>query len=236
MSEAAVPDEALDDFLDKWRGRWPEWRIAGVFVPEPERVVAEAWFALQQEWTDAAWAGADPTPGFAKLGWWQEELQGWSKGLRRHPLGRVLQKRQAPWARLAVALPALQVAREPLRAWAAATEVAPTLRPLDEVIASCESALFVVDRSEASDPNAVDAYALLAAHALWQRDEAEIAARASEWAGALARRAPAPGTTRSRRIHDALSQGRLRRFAARGQVAALPPAAALWRGWRAARG
>ncbi|MFZ5635635.1 MAG: phytoene/squalene synthase family protein [Pseudomonadota bacterium] len=236
MSDAGAVDDALDDFLDKWRGRWPEWRIAGVFVSEAERPVAEAWFALQQEWTDAAWAGADPTPGFAKLGWWQEELQGWSKGLRRHPLGRVLQKRQAPWAQLAAALPALQVAREPLRAWTPAIEVAPTLQPLGEAMAACESALFVADRSTAPDPNAVDGYALLAAHALWQRDEAETAARARAWAEALAARVPTPGATRPRRIHDALIRGRLRRLAAHGRIAALPPAAALWRGWRAARG
>ena len=57
----------IEDFLGKWRGRWPEWRIARVFVVESQRDVAEAWFALLQEWSDAAWSADDPTPGFAKL-------------------------------------------------------------------------------------------------------------------------------------------------------------------------
>ena len=105
-----------DDLLDKWRGRWPEWRIAQVFVPEAQRATAEVWFALLQEWTDAAWTGADPTPGFAKLAWWQEELRGWARGLRRHPLGRDLHRRPVPWDALADALPALQAARDPLAA------------------------------------------------------------------------------------------------------------------------
>src|SRR5690606_20699556 len=59
-------------FIDKWRARWPEWEIASVFVPEAQRPLAEAWFSLLQELTDAAWGGADPTPGLAKLAWWQE--------------------------------------------------------------------------------------------------------------------------------------------------------------------
>ena len=48
MSDSADLDD-LDDFLGKWRGRWPEWRIAQVFVPEAQRPLAEAWFALLQE-------------------------------------------------------------------------------------------------------------------------------------------------------------------------------------------
>ena len=225
-----MSDAELDDFLDKWRGRWPEWRIAGVFVLEADRDEAEAWLALLQEWTDAAWAGDDPTPGFAKLGWWQEELQGWSKGLRRHPLGRVLQKRSAPWSTLAAALPALRAARDPLRAWAPEEEVLPALQPMIEAAAACETALFAGDGSQAGD-----GFSLLAAHALWHREDPAVAQQARAWALALAARAPARGATRPRRIHDALGHGRLRRFAARGEVAALSPVTALWRAWRAAR-
>ncbi len=220
----------LDDFLSKWRGRWPEWRIAQVFVAESQREIAEAWFALLQEWTDAAWAGDDPTPGFAKLAWWQEELLGWSKGARRHPLGRVLQKQSAQWTALAAALPALQAVREPLRAWAAPQTVMTPLQPLAAVIADVERALF------ASETAAVgDAFALLAVHALWHRDEAAAAAQAKTWAQQLLSTAPQRAGSRARRIHDALIHARLKRVAANGEVSALSPAAALWRSWRAAR-
>lgn len=218
----------LEDFLDKWRGRWPEWRIAQVFVPEAQRPVAEAWFALLQEWTDAAWAGDDPTPGAAKLGWWQEELRGWSKGLRRHPLGRVLQKQASPWPALADALPALRAVREPLRAWASPDESRAALRPLADTLSACEAVLFAGPAGEG------DAFALLAAHALWHREDDGSAGRARDWAGRLAAQPAVRAGTRPRRIHDALTTGRLARLATSGDIAALPPLAALWRSWRAA--
>ncbi|WP_147455530.1 phytoene/squalene synthase family protein [Solilutibacter pythonis] len=103
MSEARA--EAAG-FIDKWRARWPEWSIARVFVPVARREVAEAWFALLQEWLDAA-STPDPAPGLAKLAWWQEELHAWAKGARRHPLGTLLQKEKVDWNALAAALPAL---------------------------------------------------------------------------------------------------------------------------------
>ncbi len=228
-------DAALDEFLDKWRGRWPEWRIAQAFVAESERATAEAWFALLQEGTDAAWAGDDPTPGFAKLAWWQEELQGWAKGLRRHPLGRVLQKRPAPWATLAAALVSLQAVREPLRAWAPPQPSMAQLQPLADAIAECERALFSSDAASAPAQQA-DPFLFLAAHALWHREEAAEAAQVQAWARQLVTIAPQRAVSRPRRIHDALSHARLRRVAAAGDVSALSPAVALWRGWRAARG
>lgn len=226
----------LDDFLGKWRGRWPEWRIARVFVAESQRDVAEAWFALLQEWTDAAWAGDDPTPGFAKLAWWQEELTGWAKGMRRHPLGRVLQKHlsqkpSTPWATLAAALPALRAVREPLRAWAPPHTLATQLQPLAAAIEEAERALFADDAAATADP-----FLLLGAHALWHRDDADAAAQAKAWAQALMSTPPQQAGTRPRRIHDALHLARLRRVAASSEVAALPPMTALWRSWRAARG
>src|SRR5690606_34599069 len=97
---------------DKWRARWPEWQVAEVFLPAATRARLLAWFALRQELVDAAWAGADPRPGEAKLAWWAEELQGWSQGRRRHPLGIALQSLGAPWERLAAALPVLAAARD----------------------------------------------------------------------------------------------------------------------------
>lgn len=218
----------LEDFLDKWRGRWPEWRIAQVFVPEAQRPLAEAWFALLQEWTDAAWAGEDPTPGAAKLGWWQEELRGWSKGLRRHPLGRVLQKQASPWPVLADALPALRTVREPLRAWASPDEARAALRPLADTLSACEAVLFAGPAGEG------DAFSILAAHALWHREDDGSAGRARDWAGVLAACRAARAGTRPRRIHDALTTGRLARLAKSGDITALPPLAALWRSWRAA--
>jgi phytoene/squalene synthetase len=231
VNEVSAVDADLDDFLSKWRGRWPEWRIAQVFVAKSQRATAEAWFALLQEWTDAAWSGDDPTPGFAKLVWWQEELLGWSKGVRRHPLGRVLQKQPAPWATLATALPALQAVREPLRAWAAPQTLDAPLQLLAVAVADCERALFAPEAAPIAD-----AFALLAAHALWHRDETAAAKAAREWALRLAATEPLRAGSRPRRIHDALSRARLQRVAIRGEVSALSPLVALWRSWRAARG
>jgi hypothetical protein len=233
-SSNANADPELDDFLDKWRGRWPEWRIAQAFVTETQRSRVEAWFALLQEWTDAAWAGDDPTPGFAKLGWWQDELQGWAKGGRRHPLGRVLQKHSAPWATLAATLSALQAVREPLRRWDAPEALAPAVHALADAMADCERALFADAATSASAGS--DAFGLLALHALWHRDAAGDAMPQRTWAGRLAAMPSSRATTRPRRIHDALCRGRLQRFAAGGEILPLSPPVALWRSWRAARG
>jgi hypothetical protein len=224
-------DADLQDFLGKWRVRWPEWRIAQVFVAQAQRETAEAWFAMLQEWTDAAWAGDDPTPGFAKLGWWQEELIGWTKGARRHPLGSVLQKRSAKWVLVANGLTALQAVREPLRAYVEPDILRQQLLVLSSAIAACEHDLFAGQGAPVDD-----AFGLLAAHALWHRDESADAVQAKTWAQMLAAIAPRRAGSRPRRIHDALCLARLRRIAADGKVAALSPPAALWCSWRAARG
>ncbi len=239
VNDAVMPDSGpaadLDDFLDKWRGRWPEWRIAQVFLPEPQRLPAEAWFALMQEWTDAAWAGDDPTPGFAKLAWWQDELRGWAKGARRHPLGRVLQKQAAPWTTLAANLSALQAVREPLRRGDAPERLRPALQALADAMTDCERALFGETAAVASGASHADAFGLLALHALWHREDAGDAARVRIWAGPLMATPSPRAATRPRRIHDALCRGRLQRASARGEAAPLSPPAALWRSWRAAR-
>ncbi|NZA26753.1 phytoene/squalene synthase family protein, partial [Luteimonas sp. SJ-92] len=125
-----------EGFIAKWRTRWPEWRIAVAFLPEPARAPAAAWFALLQELSDAAWGGPDPTPGLAKLAWWQEELQGWSRGARRHPLGERLQRFRAPWLELGRALAVLPATRE---LGAAATLQA--LQALGRAAADCEQVL-----------------------------------------------------------------------------------------------
>ena len=104
-------EAAPAEFIAKWREHWPEWSVAEAFVPEEQREVASAWFALRHELTEATWAGEDPRPGEAKLAWWREELQGWAKGARRHPLGSVLQKQPVPWILLADSIPALFASR-----------------------------------------------------------------------------------------------------------------------------
>lgn len=90
-----------NDFVAKHWQRWPEWQFASVFLDESERAVIHDWYALQNELWLAAYSFEDPTPGAAKLAWWQEELRGWSKGMRRHPLGVSLQPRSTHWNELA---------------------------------------------------------------------------------------------------------------------------------------
>ena len=104
--------DALQGFLGKWRARWPDWAVADAFVPADQRERVWAWLALRDELAEAAWGGEDPRPGDAKLGWWADELDGWSRGARRHPLGLALQKVPAPWPGLAACLPALRASRE----------------------------------------------------------------------------------------------------------------------------
>lgn len=142
--EQRVPDNAAapDSFIDKWLARWPEWAVAQVFVPQARRRALLAWAALQQELTDAAWGGQDPRPGEAKLGWWQEELQGWSRGLRRHPLGAVLQGQGGDWLVLANVLPALRDSRErPADAAEALAQIAPVARAFALVDAALEASM-----------------------------------------------------------------------------------------------
>lgn len=237
----------VDEFLQKWRGRWPEWRIAQSFLVAEHRLRAEAWFALLQEFTDAAWGGADPTPGIAKLGWWQEELRGWSKGARRHPLGIALQRVPAPWPALAVGLAGLQAARgEVLDGRVDGLDAAAQhLRACADAIAACERVLFA-DAAAASAHKADDepngsrnAFALLALQTLWATADAadrDAAVRTQARAQCLLQAWTSPAATRPRRVYDALIRRRLRTVARSGGLAPLSPWAALWAAWRAARG
>jgi hypothetical protein len=235
---------ALDGFLDKWRTRWPEWSVVEVFVPLPRRAVAAAWLALQQELLDAAWAGIEPQPGEAKLGWWAEELQGWSHGRRRHPLGYALQREPAPWLRLAASLPALLASRE---AASNPEQASGVLATLAEAVDGVGDALFAASTPDA----AVTIQALLAQQVLLRGDAAaplQVRARmgdaaaelaiARAWAAELLGRWPArPAGSRVARIFAALLQARLRRFrAGHPRSQPLPRLSALWIAWRAARG
>ncbi|MDQ2703208.1 MAG: phytoene/squalene synthase family protein, partial [Pseudomonadota bacterium] len=154
-----------DGFVDKWRARWPEWQVAEVFLPVSIRERSLAWFALRQELLDAAWAGADARPGEAKLGWWIEELQGWSQGARRHPLGAVLQSQPVPWARLAATLPALAATRERVTDL---EEACAGLLPFASVVAEVDGLL----ANEAPAPADDAALHLLAQRAVFADDNA----------------------------------------------------------------
>lgn len=207
---------SLDSFIAKWRARWPEWAVAEAFVPVLQRETAVAWFALLQELTDAAWGGSDPTPGIAKLAWWQEELRGWSQGRRRHPLGLALQRQAAPWAELAAVLPVLQTNRTVV---ADAASALASLQDFATAAAAAERAL--LGQSSAAEAIAT---CLLAAHPHWIAEAANRADLMSRWP-------PAQGAI-PRRIATALTRKRL---AGRAWAAPLPPWRTLWTAWRAAR-
>lgn len=251
-------DAALAGFIDKWRARWPEWQVARVFLPAAQRDVAAAWMALLQELTDAAWGGSDPTPGLAKLAWWQEELRGWGRGARRHPLGLVLQRMQAPWPGLAATLLDLQRTR----ATPASAEAAfAGLASFAHAVAQCESALFaaggatgigevvsiqrallgarVLDDPDAATPWQVGDAATAGPRATDAMDAAAAgqpaAMRRSAWIGALLAATPPAGPA-ARRIQLALVEARLRHVRVDAVVPRpLPPTQALWTAWRAAR-
>lgn len=221
------PGDAAAEFIGKWRSRWPEWQAAMAFVPAADRTLVAAWFTLLQELCDAAWGGADATPGLAKLAWWQQELDGWSKGARRHPLGIALKARPAPWRDLALGLPSLQASR-PRPGEAAPADA---LAGFAAAVAACEVALFGTDGPGArhgGDAGQAVARALLSERALQHPADADQApdarhGRAGDGVVAVA--------TRPRRIHDALVRARLRN-------GGRPPSAGrvLLAAWRAARG
>lgn len=241
MSDVEVPAS----FIDKWRARWPEWRVAEVFVPALQREPAVIWFALRQELTDAAWGGTDPRPGEVKLAWWTVELQGWSQGRRRHPLGIALQRLPAPWMLLAAGLPALQASREPP---IDADQAIAALEPYANGVAAVAATLFA---SDTPAPVASVAIGLLVEQVLLHgaaavplRTRAQLGdaipadAAARAWASELLERWPSPHDgSRPGRIHAALLRERLRCFAA-GSTAPEPLSRwrALWTAWRAARG
>ena len=227
-----MSQESLDSFLDKWRGRWPEWGIAQAFVAPALRTRAAAWFSLLQELHDAAWAGAEPAPGLAKLAWWQDELRGWARGARRHPLGEARQRIDAPWDGLALALARLPATREPdsaqaeqeaLRGWAAG-------------VLHCETALF--GRRVGPAPAALDAFTGTL------RIERALARGDLDAALALRHSLDAPGVAalgRPRRLRQAMLRERLGVLAAHAPAPgaprpAVPPVRMLLAAWRAARG
>lgn len=228
-------DDALESFLDKWRTRWPEWNVVQVFVPAQQRELALAWAALQQELTDAAWGGSDARPGEAKLAWWMEELQGWSRGLRRHPLGSALQRQTAPWQALGAAIPSLRESRERPRDREDALRA---VLPFAQAVAAVDAALF--GGTAEAGIHAVQAFLLQVR--LAQLGEAGVPLSAltgkegavRSWNRELLAHWPsAESAPRPRRLWTALAGQRLRR----GDPALpLPPWTALIAAWRGARG
>lgn len=213
-----------EDFVAKWQARWPEWRIAMAFVPPALRGRAAPWFSLLDELGDAAWAGSDAAPGLAKLAWWQEELQGWAKGARRHPLAAQLQRVDAPWQTLALALRLLPGTREH------PADTARNLAQLQDLalaVAACEARLFGDAAGDGGDGRTTAA-PLLAMQAFVRTDQPLAARLLAEW--------PAhDGGTRPRRIADAIVRARLRILARDGESRPVPGPRVLWSSWRAAR-
>lgn len=223
--------EALQGFLDKWRARWPEWRVAEAFVPMPERERAAAWLSLRDELGQAAWGGEDPRPGDAKLAWWAEELDGWARGRRRHPLGVLLQKVAAPWDTLAACLPALRASRERPAGLDAALFM---LEPYAEALAGVSQHLF---ESQAPAPARNVVVSLLAERLLLNASGVtplgDLDVRG--WARGLLDQWPPPGDgTRPGRVHAAIVRGRLSRFAD-GKSPTMPAISVALAAWRAAR-
>lgn len=230
---------ALDSFLEKWRTRWPEWSMAEPFVLEPERDLTVAWFALLQEFDDMLNASGDPTPADAKLAWWGEELRSWAGQRSRHPLGRVLEPRRAPWAQLADVLPDLVVARGVAATPAQAFD---GLRAYAEAVAAVEAAVFGKGRGG-------DAADAVLRQTLAQRLydggvpavprsllDAGAAEAAQAWARQLLDGWPARvAGPRPRRIWSMLARARLQAMA-RNEVIAPKPMATLVRIWWAGRG
>lgn len=234
MSDSA----ALDSFLEKWRVRWPEWTVAEVFVAPSRRDVAVAWFALLQEFDDVLNIAGDPLPADAKLAWWGEELRGWATQRSRHPLGRRLEPVRADWARLADALPTLTDAR----ARAVSADAAfGSLSHYGEAVAAVEAG--VLGRA----PGSQAVVAQMLATRLTEVGPAAVPTDVQQgrsdadslraWSVSLSEGWPPGRGARERRLVSAYAQGRLHRFARRGEPAPLPSRAALlFSGWRAARG
>ncbi|TWT23337.1 phytoene/squalene synthase family protein [Luteimonas marina] len=217
--------DSLDSFVDKWRARWPEWVALLVFVPAAQRPAAAAWFSLLQELRDAAWSGSDPAPGLAKLAWWQEELRGWAKGARRHPLGEALAPLQAPWDALGGALSVLPATRAP----GSGDDDTAALEAFAGSLLACEAALFGGTDPQPSQIAGATA-GLRAERALSQGDR--------EAAAGLRRLldASTAAPTRPRRLQQVVVRERLRLLAAGAAPSRRTPLRLLFAAWRAARG
>ncbi|MFP7721855.1 phytoene/squalene synthase family protein [Lysobacter sp. A3-1-A15] len=231
--------QALEAFTGKWRQRWPEWTLAEVFLSAPQRPLALAWAALQQELCDAAWGGSDARPGEAKLAWWAEELAGWGRGMRRHPLGAVLQARATAWPTLAASLPTLAASRgrpgDP-------AEAANALKSFAHAITLVDAELFGSEGP--AGPGTEDirvALACLQQARFQQGDDGHVpsslgrawdADARARWAALLLADWPPMHGPRPRRLWATLAHLRLERG---DGVSPAPAWRVVWHAWRAAR-
>lgn len=223
---------ALDSFLDKWRSRWPEWSVAEPFVPEPQRRLALAWFALLQEFEDIMNIDGDPLPADAKLAWWQQELHDWDGQRSRHPLGRVLEPMRAPWASLAQTLPLMQALREPP---ASLEQALAQLAPFAGAVAAVERVVFG-RRAGRDDARAIAVQWLQARSAVGGTAGRPAGIEAAAWRAALLRAWPRKAAiAQPHRIWSRLARLRLQREQA-GKPVYAPPLQQLWHSWRAASG
>ncbi|AXI83186.1 phytoene/squalene synthase family protein [Xylella taiwanensis] len=222
---------ALDSFLDKWLDRWPEWSVAELFIPEPQRRLVMAWFTLLQEFEDVMNVAGDPLPADAKLAWWQQELIDWAAQRSRHPLGRLLEPVRAPWAVLADALPAVQVARRRPDSFEQALL---PLQPLVEAVAAVEAVAFA--RIEGTDRRALALQWLDARHRAIGAAAAPAGVSIAAWRAQLLAAWPVkPTLVRPHRIWSRLMRLRLHRQVL-GQHGNPSPLQQLWHSWRAASG
>ncbi|RBD41556.1 phytoene/squalene synthase family protein [Xanthomonas oryzae] len=222
---------ALDSFLDKWRTRWPEWSVAEPFIPQLQRPLAAAWFALLQEWEDIMNIAGDPLPADAKLAWWQQELRDWSNQRSRHPLGRVLEPVRAPWAALADTLPAMQTARVQPQSLQQALG---TLHAFAEAVVAVEAVLFA--RTQPGDGAAVAVQWLDARQRVAGDSAAPGGVATAAWRIQLLQAWPRKvALARPHRVWSRLERLRLQR-ALSGRTAYPPPLQQVWHSWRAASG
>lgn len=140
MALSTETNITLQAAREKWLSRWPEWEIAELFLPANTRPLAWVWFAWLDELSLAAWSGTDAAPGMAKLAWWQEELKGWAKGARRHPLGATLQPLPVDWAAIAQQMGALK--ERDLGTTGNIAELVRAVEGFAALIAQSEQALF----------------------------------------------------------------------------------------------
>lgn len=192
-----------------WLTAWPEWEIARLFLPPPQRETAAAWGALLDTLTAPGRDLGDAAPALALHDWWKSELRGWSAGRYRHPLGAALRGLPAPWQSLADALPGLP--GEPRPGVAAA-------------VAEVEAALF-----DGRVTAAATRMILGDLHMAWVlHGDSGVASRLD--AGPIA-----PDATRVRRLWSAMLRARLERLR-QGRVGPSGPLLVLFGCWRAARG
>lgn len=230
---------ALEGFLDKWRTRWPEWELLERFVPVAQRQQVVAWFSLLQEFDDILNVSGETIPSDAKLAWWGEELRSWSAQRSKHPLGRVLEPVQAPWAALADTLPSLIEARA---AVANPEQAHVALRGYAQAVAAVEAAMFNLPMTDRA------AEALLLQTLAQRVQDLGVAAvplslapvsgevAVVAWGDQLLAQWPARvAGPRPRRIWALLARDRLK-ARLRGGEHAPNPLGLVWRGWWAARG